>query len=91
MVKLEIPELDTKVSTLGHVQRGGAPTAADRVLASRLGMGAVDGLLEGKKDVMVGIINHDLIYTPLQDAITMQKPISPELIRVVEVLNGRVY
>lgn len=91
MVKLEAPELDTKVSTLGHVQRGGAPTAADRVLASRLGMGAVDGLLEGKKDVMVGIINHDLVFTPLQDAITKQKPISPELIRVVEILNGRVY
>lgn len=91
MVKREAPELDTKVTTLGHVQRGGAPTAADRVLASRLGIGAVDGLIAGKKDVMVGIINHDLVYTAMQDSITKQKPISPELVRVVEILNGRVF
>lgn len=91
MVKEAVPELDTKVSTLGHIQRGGAPTAADRVLASRLGLGCVEGLMEGKSDVMVGIINHELVFTPLHDAITMQKPVSAELIRVIEVLNGRVY
>ena len=91
MVKSEIPSIDTKVSTLGHIQRGGAPTAADRVLASRLGIGAVEGLMAGQKDVMVGVINHDMVYTPLEDAITKQKPVNPELVRVVEVLNGRVY
>ena len=91
VVKEAIPELDTKVSTLGHIQRGGAPTAADRVLASRLGIGAVEGLIEGQTNVMAGIINHELVYTPLEEAITMQKPVNAELIRVIEVLNGRVY
>lgn len=90
-VKAEIPQLDTKVSTLGHVQRGGAPTAADRVLASRLGVGAVEGLMEGKSNVMTGVINHDLVYTPLTDAITKIKEINPDLVRLVEILNGRLY
>lgn len=91
VVKKEIPELDTKVSTLGHIQRGGAPTAADRVLASRLGLGAIEGLMDGNTSKMVGIINHELVFTSLDAAITEQKPVNPELIRVVEVLNGRVY
>lgn len=91
VVKEAIPELDTKVSTLGHIQRGGAPTAADRVLSSRLGIGAVEGLIEGQTNVMAGIINHELVYTPLEEAITKQKPVNAELIRVIEVLNGRVY
>ena len=73
-VKKEIPALDAKVTTLGHVQRGGAPSAADRVLASRLGLGAVEGLLKGKTNVMVGIINRTLCYTPFKDTITKKKP-----------------
>lgn len=91
LVKKEIPELDTKVSTLGHVQRGGAPTAADRVLASRLGCGAVNGLINGETDVMVGVINHNIVYTPLKDAIEKEKPVSPDLIEIIDILNGRTY
>ncbi len=90
-VKKEVPELDTKVSTLGHIQRGGAPTASDRVLASRLGLGAVEGLRNGKTNVMAGIINHSMVYTSLDEAINKRKPINPELVRLVDVLNGRVY
>jgi 6-phosphofructokinase 1 len=90
-VKKEVPELDTKVSTLGHIQRGGAPTASDRVLASRLGLGAIEGLLNGKTNVMAGVINHELVYTSLEEAINKRKPINPELVRLVDVLNGRVY
>ena len=90
-VKNEVQELDTKVSTLGHIQRGGAPTAADRVLASRLGLGAVEALMNGQSNVMAGVINHKLVYTPLTDAIEKKKPINPELVRLVDVLNGRVY
>ncbi|MFN6943438.1 MAG: 6-phosphofructokinase [Cytophagaceae bacterium] len=90
-VKKEIPQLDTKVTTLGHVQRGGAPSASDRVLASRLGLGAVEGLIKGKTNVMVGVINRSVCYTPLQDSITKKKPINNDLIRIVEVLNGRKY
>lgn len=90
-VQKELPHLDTKVTTLGHVQRGGAPTAADRVLASRLGLGAVEGLIKGKSNVMVGVINRTLCYTPFKETITKKKPIPKDLIRMVEILNGRKY
>lgn len=90
-VKRELPGLDTKVTTLGHVQRGGAPTAADRVLASRLGLGAVEGLIKGKSNVMAGVINRTLCYTPFHETITKRKPLNKELIRMIEILNGRKY
>ncbi len=90
-VKDAIPDLDTKVSTLGHIQRGGAPTAADRVLASRLGVGAVEGLRNGLSAKMAGVINHELVYTTLDDAINKRKPVNPELVRMIEILNGRIY
>lgn len=90
-VKKEIPDLDIKVTILGHVQRGGAPTAADRVLASRLGLGAVEGLLKEKTNVMVGVINRTLSYTDFKDTISKKKPINNELARMIEILNGRKY
>jgi 6-phosphofructokinase 1 len=90
-VKAAVPELDTKVTMLGHIQRGGNPTASDRVLASRLGLGAVDALKEGKSNIMVGVINHKLIHTSLIEAIEQRKPVNPELINLVETLNGRSY
>lgn len=90
-VKTEIPHLDVKVTILGHVQRGGAPTAADRVLASRLGLSAVEGLIQGRANVMAGVINRNIVYTPFIETITKKKPIKDELSRIVEVLNGRKY
>jgi 6-phosphofructokinase 1 len=90
-VKKQLPGLDTKVTTLGHVQRGGAPTAADRVLASRLGLGAVEGLIKGKSNVMAGVINRTLCYTAFHETITKRKPLNKELIRMIEILNGRKY
>lgn len=90
-VKKEMPSLDCKVTILGHVQRGGAPTASDRVLASRLGLGAVEALIEGKSNVMVGVINRKLTYTKFEDTISKKKPINNELARIIEILNGRTY
>lgn len=90
-VKQAVPKLDTKVTILGHTQRGGGPTAADRVLASRLGLGAVEGLMEGKTNVMVGVIDHNVVYASLDDAINKRKPVNAELIRMIDTLNGRVY
>ncbi len=90
-VKEAAPDLDTKVTTLGHVQRGGVPTAADRVLASRLGLGCVEGLMKGETCVMAGIIHEDLVYTSFDNAINKRKPVNPELIRLIDTLNGRVY
>ena len=83
----ELPELDIRVSTLGHVQRGGKPTAFDRILASTLGMAAVEGLTNGKKGVMVGIVNNQIQYTNFKDAITKPKPINDDMLRMVKILS----
>lgn len=86
-VAKELPDLDIRVSTLGHIQRGGSPTSVDRILASRLGMAAVEGLINGKKNVMVGVINDQIVYTSFKLAISKAKPISDDLMRMVNVLS----
>lgn len=78
--------LDSKVSVLGHIQRGGSPTVKDRVLASHLGMAAVDALLLGKTDVMVGRIYHEITYTPLPATWTNKKAIQPYLTQLADLL-----
>lgn len=80
-------DADIRITNLGHVQRGGAPTAFDRILASRLGLGALEGLINGQKCVMAGIVNNQLVYTPFKDTIRKQKPISDDLIRMVRILS----
>ncbi|MCG8326522.1 MAG: 6-phosphofructokinase [Chitinophagales bacterium] len=77
---------DTKVTIIGHLQRGGSPTAMDRVLASRLGFAAVEGLLNGKENVMAGLVNNQVEYTPIIEAITKQKTPSNDLLRMAEIL-----
>jgi 6-phosphofructokinase 1 len=86
-VKKAISQKDIKVSILGHIQRGGSPSAQDRILASRLGLGALEGLMKGKKNVMAGIINDKLVYTSFEDSITKSKPLNQELIHMVKVLS----
>lgn len=80
-------KLDIRVTTLGHIQRGGTPTAYDRILASRLGLGAVEGLLNDHKNEMAGIVNNELVYTPFIDTIKKQKPIHDDLLRMVHILS----
>jgi len=80
-------EIDMRVTTLGHIQRGGIPTAYDRILASRLGLGALEGLMDGQKNVMAGIINNELVYTPFRDTIRLPKPINQDLLRMVKILS----
>ncbi|HLO45479.1 MAG TPA: 6-phosphofructokinase [Leadbetterella sp.] len=80
-------KLDIRVTTLGHIQRGGSPTAYDRILASRMGLAAVEGLMKGHKNVMAGIVNNDLVYTPFIDTIKKQKPIHDDLLRMVHILS----
>jgi len=77
---------DTKVTIIGHLQRGGAPSGLDRVLASRMGFHAVEGLLEGKKNVAVGVVNDKIKYTPFKDAISKVKNPSADLVRMAEIL-----
>lgn len=87
-IKSQVDEnADIRVTTLGHTQRGGSPSAYDRILASRLGLGALEGLLGGQKNVMAGIINNELVYTPFEDTIRLPKPISDDLLRMVKILS----
>ncbi|WP_018618282.1 6-phosphofructokinase [Spirosoma luteum] len=81
------PDIDMRVTTLGHIQRGGVPTAYDRILASRLGLGAMEGLMNGEQNVMAGIVNNELVYTPFRDTIRLPKPISEDLLRMVKILS----
>ena len=83
----KLPKLDIRVSTLGHMQRGGAPTSFDRILASRLGLAAVEGLVNGKNNVMAGVTNDEVIYTSFKLAISKTKPIRSDLMRMVDVMN----
>ena len=80
------PNMDIKVTILGHVQRGGSPTTMDRVNASIMGVAAVEGLLNDKSDVMVGLLNNKLEYTFLQQAIYNKAPINIELRRIAKIL-----
>jgi 6-phosphofructokinase 1 len=87
-IKAELDtEVDIRVTTLGHIQRGGIPSAADRILASRLGLAAVEGLIAGRKNVMVGIVNDKIEYTPFIDTIRLPKPINEDLLRIVKILS----
>ena len=86
-VREVITNKDIRVTILGHIQRGGSPTSTDRTLASRLGLGAVEGLIDGKTNEMVGIINDKIVYTSLHDAITKDKPLNPDLIRAMKILS----
>lgn len=80
------PAYDIRVVVLGHIQRGGSPTCADRVLASRLGYGAVIGLMDGKTNVMAGLQSNKLIFTPIEEAVKKHNEIDQELLAISEIL-----
>lgn len=80
-------EYETRVSVLGHLQRGGAPSCYDRVMASRMGVAAVEGLLEGRKDVMIGIINDRETYTSLSEAINQRHMPNRDELRIARILS----
>ena len=86
-VRKEYPEYDVRVSILGHLQRGGRPSAGDRILASRLGVGAVNALLDGQRNVMVGLKNDEVVYVPFSNAVKSDKPLKKELIDALKVLS----
>ncbi len=86
-VRKEYPQYDVKVSILGHLQRGGTPTAYDRILASRLGVASIDALKEGQRNVMIGIKNDQIVYIPISRAVKIDKPIDKELINVLSILS----
>jgi 6-phosphofructokinase 1 len=87
-VKAELPHFDTRVSILGHLQRGGSPTAMDRVLASRLGNEAVNALLAGRHNVALGIVCNKVEFTPFEKAIKHHTALSPALLKLAEILSA---
>ena len=86
-VEEHLPEYEVRVSVLGHMQRGGSPSCFDRVLASRMGVKAVESLLEGKSNYMVGLSSDTIQLTPLDKAIKGQSKINKELIRVSDIMT----
>ena len=85
-MRTRFPELDVRVSILGYLQRGGSPTANDRILASRLGVAAIDALLEGQRNVMIGSRNNEIVYIPFTKAIKDDKPLDRDAVRAQEIL-----
>ena len=86
-VKKEFPNFDVRVSILGHLQRGGRPTAHDRILASRTGVGAIEAIIQGQRNIMVGVRNNEVVYVPLSEAIRSDKPFDKKLIKVLDELS----
>lgn len=86
-VKEKFPQIDARVLVLGHIQRGGSPSAYDRVLASRLGLGAVEGLMTGMTQKMAGVVNGKLTFTELEECVSRKKEINQELLRITEILR----
>jgi 6-phosphofructokinase 1 len=83
----EFPEFDIRTTILGHIQRGGPPSVTDRVNASRMGVAAVDALLEDQKCVMVGLVNNNIAFVPLNKSIKLHKEVSKEIFDIIEILN----
>lgn len=86
-VEEHLPIYDVRVSVLGHMQRGGSPSCYDRVLASRMGVKAVEALIEGKTNLMVGVQNNQITFTPISKAIKGHTKIDKELIRVSDIMT----
>jgi 6-phosphofructokinase 1 len=86
-VDQNMPEYDVRVSILGHMQRGGSPSCFDRVLASRLGVKAVESLLDGKSNYMVGVLKDEIVLTPLEQAVKGKSQIDKDLIRVSDIVS----
>jgi 6-phosphofructokinase 1 len=86
VIKERMPLADTRVCVLGHIQRGGAPSCMDRLIASRMGYSAVECLLENRHNVMVGIVNNKMHYTPLEKAVKAKQKISDDWLKIVKIL-----
>lgn len=86
VIKERLPNADTRVCILGHIQRGGSPTCLDRLIASRMGYHAVESLILGRYNVMVGILNNKMNYIPLDNAIKAKQKISEDWLKIVKIL-----
>ena len=87
-VKEHYPNYDIRITVLGHVQRGGSPSAFDRVTASRLGYAAVEALLDDQKSTMVGIQNNEIALVPFRKAVKLHKSVNRNLLEIAEILSS---
>lgn len=83
----EYPEYDVRVTILGHIQRGGSPTASDRILASRMGVAAIGALLDEQRSIMIGIVDNEIVHVPFTKAIKDDKPLDEKLMDVLHILS----
>jgi 6-phosphofructokinase 1 len=86
-MRREHPDYDVRVTILGHIQRGGSPTAYDRILASRMGVAAIDALKDEQRNVMIGVVNNEIVHVPFTKAIKDDKPVDESLVGVVQILS----
>jgi len=86
-IEENLKEYEVRVTVLGHIQRGGSPSCYDRVLASRLGVGAIDALLRGETNVMIGVVHNKVISVPFSEAIKGSNEIDEDLIRVADIIS----
>ena len=86
-MRLEHPEYDVRVTILGHIQRGGSPSAYDRILASRMGVAAIDALMDEQRSIMIGIVNDVIVHIPFTKAIKDDKPVNENLLGVLQILS----
>ncbi|HUM64924.1 MAG TPA: 6-phosphofructokinase, partial [Chitinophagaceae bacterium] len=86
IIRQRLPAADVRICVLGHIQRGGSPTCEDRLVASHMGYYAVESLMVGRKNVMVGVINNKIHYTPLDKAVKERQKIGQEWMKIVKIL-----
>jgi 6-phosphofructokinase 1 len=86
VIKERLPNVDTRVCVLGHIQRGGSPSCMDRLIASRMGYSAVECLIENRLNVMVGIVNNRMHFTPLEKAVKAKQKLSDDWLKIVKIL-----
>lgn len=86
-VRQQHPDLDVRVSILGHIQRGGSPSAKDRVNATKMGVAAIDALLDDQKSIMIGLDNEKIVHVPFNKAVKMNHSIDTNLLEIQKLLN----
>ncbi len=84
---VEHPEYDVRVTILGHIQRGGSPSAYDRIIASRMGVAAIDALMDEQRSIMIGIVDNEIVHVPFTKAIKDDKPVNENLLGVLQILS----
>ncbi len=85
-IQKKFPEFDIRTTILGHIQRGGSPSAIDRVAASRMGVAAIDALLDDQKSIMVGLVNNQIVHVPLNKTVKLHKKVDKDLLEIAEML-----